>query len=149
MAEAPTPTVLAMLVCDQVIAEQGSGKKSLIGVFDNIFAAAFPTQARLAVYIKLADAHGNYKFRIRLVKLKDETVVADINAEANIVDPTSPTELAINMIGIILPEAGKYEFQLWGNETYLHRITLNANAIQGGLPWQQPQPPHQSRPPHR
>ena len=142
MADAPVPTVLAMLVCDQVIAEQGSGKKSLIGIFDNINSPMFPTQTRLAVYIKLADAQGDYKFRIRLVKLKDETVVADLNADAKITDRTTPTELAINMIGIILPESGKYEFQLWGNETYLHRITLN--ALQGGFPWpQQPLQPHQ------
>jgi hypothetical protein len=142
MADAPVPTVLAMLVCDQVLAEQGTGKKSLIGIFDNINAPAFPTQTRLAVYVKLADAQGDYKFRIRLVKLKDETVVADLSVDANIADPTTPTELAINMIGIILPESGKYEFQLWGNETYLHRITLN--ALQGGFPWpQQPLQPHQ------
>jgi hypothetical protein len=139
MADAPIPNVLAMLVCDQIIAEQGTGKKSLIGIFDNIFAAAYPTQARLAVYVKLADAHGSYKFRVRLVKLKDETAVADINANANIPDQTMPTELAINLVGIMLPEAGKYEFQLFANETYLHRITLN--AIQGGPPWQQLQPP--------
>ena len=136
MADAPVPNVLAMLVCDQVIAEQGTGKKSLIGIFDNIFAIAFPTQARLAVYVKLADAHGKYKIRVRLVKLKDETAVADINADADIPDPTSPTELAINLVGIGLPEAGKYEFQLWANEVYLHRITLN--AIQGGPSWQPP-----------
>jgi len=143
MADAPVPNVLAMLVCDQVIAEQGTGKKSLIGIFDNINAPAFPTQTRLAVYVKLADAEGAYKFRIRLVKLKDETVIADLNAEMTIADSMSPAELAINMIGIILPDAGKYEFQLWGNDTYLHRITLN--AIQGGFPWLQQ--PHQSPPP--
>jgi hypothetical protein len=141
MADAPIPSVLAMLVCDQVIAEQGTGKKSLIGVFDNINSAAFPAQSRLAVYVKLADAQGHYKFRIRMVKLKDEAVVADINTEATIADSTSPTEFAINMIGIMLPEPGKYEFQLWSNDTYLHRITLN--AIQGGFPWQQQ--PHQPR----
>jgi hypothetical protein len=142
MADAPIPSVLAMLVCDQVIGEQGTGKKSLIGIFDNLHAPGFPTQTRLAVYVKLADAQGNYKFRIRLVNLKDEAPIADLNADMTVTDPTSPMELAINMIGIILPEPGKYEFQLWGNDTYLHRITLN--AIQGGFPWPQPpQSPHQ------
>ena len=135
MSDAPIPSVLAMLVCDQVIAEQGTGKKSLIGIFDNLHAAGFPTETRLAVYVKLADAQGQYKFRIRLVGLKNETPIADLNADVTIADPTSPTELAINMIGIILPEPGKYEFQLYGNDTYLHRITLN--AIQGGFPWPQ------------
>ena len=141
MPDAPVPSVLAMLVCDQVIAEQGTGKKSLIGIFDNLQAPGFPTQTRFAVYAKLADAQGQYKFRIRLVNLKDESPVADINADMTLPDSTNPAELAINMIGIILPEPGKYEFQLWGNGTYLHRITLN--AIQGGFPWQQQSPSSQ------
>src|ERR1035441_8953551 len=84
MADAPIPSVLAMLVCDQVIGEQGTGKKSLIGIFDNLHAPGFPTQTRLAVYVKLADAQGNYKFRIRLVKLKDEAPIADLNADMTV-----------------------------------------------------------------
>ena len=139
MADAPIPSVLAMLVCDQVIAEQGTSKKSLIGVFDNINAPAFPAQTRLAIYVKFADAEGQYKFRIRLVKLKDETVLADLNADMTITEQASSTEFAVNMIGIILPEPGQYEFQLWGNDTYLHRITMN--AVQGGFSWPS-QPPH-------
>lgn len=139
MADAPIPSVVAMLVCDQVIAEQGSGKKSLIGIFENVNAIVFPTPLRVAVYAKLRDAHGHYKFRIRLVKLKDEKVVIDLDLEADIPDPTNPTELGINILGIMIPEAGKYEFQLYGNDIYLHRATMNAIQVQGGLPWVQQQ----------
>jgi len=34
MADAPIPSVVAMLVCDQVISEQDTGMKSLIGVYE-------------------------------------------------------------------------------------------------------------------
>ena len=134
---APIPTVLAMLVCDQVIAEQGTGKKSLIGIFDNVNGQAFPAQVRLAVYAKLADAEGDYTFRLTLVNLKNETHLIDMNIKATVADPLSAVELAVNMIGFVLPEAGRYEFQLWYEDTFLHRITLNAR-IQGGPTWQPP-----------
>jgi len=135
MADLCTPSVVAMLVCDQIIAEQGTGKKSLVGVFDNMYSPGFPVQTRFAVYAKLVDLdQGQYKCRVRLVKLKDETLVADLTADLVINDPLSPAELAINMVGIIVPEAGKYEFQLYADDIYLHRITLN--AVQGGFPWQ-------------
>jgi hypothetical protein len=136
MADAPIPSVVAMLVCDQVIVEQGTGKKSLIGVFENVNSTAFPMQARLAIYAKLVDASGHYDFLIRLVNLKDETKVAEIKAEANI-DPMAPAEFAINFVGMIFPEPGKYEFQLYANGTYLHRVTMNAILIQGGTQWPQ------------
>jgi hypothetical protein len=142
MEDAPIPSVLAMLICDQVIAEQGSGKKSLLGIFDNINAPGFPTQIRLAIYVKIADAEGQYKFGIRLVHLKDETCIAEFHLDVTIADRTNSAELAINVLGMILPEPGKYEFQLWANEVYLHRITLN--ALQGEIPWpQQPLPTNQ------
>jgi len=129
------PNVLAMLVCDQVIAEQGTNKKSLVGVFDNINTSAYPTQLRLAVYAKVADAEGPYTFLLRLVNLKNETVLSSIEIKANIVSRLESAELAVNMIGIVFAEPGKYEFQLWADGTYLHRITLSAKP-QGGRPWQ-------------
>jgi hypothetical protein len=138
MPEAPIPSVVAMLVCDQVISEQGTGKKSLIGIFENISAPAFPTQTRLAIYAKLVDASGYYHILIRLVNLKDESKVAEIKAELKIIDPTACAELALNIAGIILPAAGKYEFQLYANDAFLHRVTMNAVLLQGGLQWQPP-----------
>jgi hypothetical protein len=129
------PNVLAMLVCDQVIHEQGTNKRSLIGIFDNINAPAYPVQLRLAVYAKIADAEGPYVFLLRLVNLKDETLLSSIEMKANIASRSESAELAVNMIGIVFAEPGKYEFQLWADGTYLHRITLNAK-LQGGQPWQ-------------
>jgi len=140
MADAPIPSVVAMLICDQVIVEQGSGKKSLIGVFEELRAFSFPTQTRLAIYVKLADASGFYNLLIRVVNLKDETKVAELNATANL-SPIAAAEFAINIAGIVLPEAGKYEFQLWANDTYLHRVTMNATALQGGPQWPQQKSP--------
>src|ERR1035438_8666640 len=137
MADAPIPSVVAMLICDQVIVEQGTGKKSLIGVFEHIGAFSFPTQTRLAIYVKLVDASGHYDLLIRVVNLKDETKVAELKAEAPNLQPISAAEFAINIAGIVLPEAGKYEFQLYANDIYLHRVTMNATLMQGGPQWPQ------------
>lgn len=42
-------------------------------------------------------------------------------------------------MGIVLPRESKYEFQLYGNEMYLSRITMVAKKIAlGGPQWQQP-----------
>jgi hypothetical protein len=139
MADGPIPSVVAMLVCDQIVIEQGTGKKSLIGVFENIFTQGFPSQlSRVAVYVKMVDALGKYNLRLRLVKLKDETPLADITLDADVKDSLVGVEIALNMVNLPIPEPGKYEFQLYANEIYLHRATVN--AIQGGPPWQQQQP---------
>ena len=142
MAESPIPSVVAMLVCDQIINEQGTNKKSLIGVFDNFFSLTFPGfLQRLAVYVKMADAVGDYFLKLRIVKLKDEALIAEVGIQAHFQDVTQYGELALNLPGLPIPEAGKYEIQLYSGDEYLHRVTINAllgQAPQGGSPsWPQ------------
>jgi len=76
MVLSPTPKINAMLVCDYVITEQGTNKKSLIGVFENINAAQFPCiHHGLSVYIKMTDGQGTYRFRLELVDLKNDKMI--------------------------------------------------------------------------
>jgi len=142
MAEPPIPTVTAMLVCDQIVVEQGTGKKSLIGIFELIGTFMFPaTVPRISVYVRLVDGFGRYPIKLRLVKLSDESLIQDVNAEINIVDAMHAWEVVINLVGITLPEAGRYEFQFYTRDIYLHRVTMEVTQVQGGPPWQQPQAP--------
>ncbi len=139
MASAPIPSVVAMLICDQIITEQVTNKKSLIGVFDKLFSPIFPAiLPRLAIYVKLADASGDYLFKLRIVKLKDESPLAEIRLAAQVPDSEDYTELALNM-PFSFPEQGKYEFQLYAGENYLHRVTMRTELAQlppgGPVPW--------------
>jgi len=132
MTNSPVPTVLAMLLCDQVIVDAGTNKKSLIGVFDNLNSVGFPSQTRIAIYAKLTDAEGKYDFRVRIVHLKDETLLGEFEIKgAAFADQLRPAELIIDLPALVFPEAGKYEFQLYANEIYLSRITMEAKSIQG------------------
>jgi hypothetical protein len=95
-----------------------------------------------ALYAKLADAEGQYNFRIRLVHLKDERLITELpGAKANLPNRLKGVDLAINLIGLQIPEAGKYEFQLYANDVYLARITMEAKLLQpmqpGGQRWPQ------------
>ncbi len=141
MKDSTVPTVLALLLCDQVIIDAQTNKKSLVGVFDNLNSLAYPATITLAVYAKLRDARGTYNFRMRVVSLKDESAVADLEIKGvHIADPLQSSELAMNMVGLPFREAGKYEFQLYANDVYLSRITMDARQITpGGTIWQQPQ----------
>jgi hypothetical protein len=144
MEDVSIPSVVAMLVCDQIIAEQLTNKKTLIGVFDNFRSLRFPVPIpRLAIYVKMADAAGKYLFKLRLVQLKDESLVAEIGIEAMIPDALQYSELAINLLNVVIPEPGKYEFQLYFGDNYLHRVTMIAE-LAPLAPGGAPQWPHQN-----
>jgi hypothetical protein len=133
------PAVLALLLCDQVITDAQTHKKSLIGVFQNVNSFSFPAPLKVALYAKLADAEGNYDLKVRVVRLKDDSLLYNFEIKgARVVTQLQPFELAFNMVGLVLPEPGKYEFQLYANDVYLSRITMDAVLIRqpGGPGWQ-------------
>lgn len=133
MSSASVPSVMAMLICDQIINEQGTNKKSLMGVFQQVNAPGFPVMVpRMAVYVRLADVMENTVFKLRIVKLTgfDESLIAEAPLEIVIQDPTKPAELGFQMLNFVFPEAGKYEFQLYAEDIYLQRVTMDAVQIQ-------------------
>ena len=118
--ERPHPSLNAMLLCDLTIREHGSGKISLIGVFENISAARFPVVHRaLSVYAKLTDAEGDYTIRLELVRLEDSHVVAQGTLRATFADRMSPGELIFNLENLGLERPGRYEFRLYAEDRFV------------------------------
>lgn len=115
----PVPKANAMLICDYVITERGTNKKSLIGVFENIGAATFPcTHFAMSVYIKLTDAQGNYRFRLELIDLQSDTLIgkSEMPEEVHVPSPLSAHELVFNLRGVRFMHAGEYEFRIFAND---------------------------------
>lgn len=116
-----------MLVCDYVITEQGTKKKSLIGIFENIGANKFPfIHASLSVYIKLTEARGQYRFRLELVHLKTDKVIGqgEIPHNVDIPNPLMSHELVFNLRGIHFRDPGEYEFRIYANDRIFGQKTF-------------------------
>jgi hypothetical protein len=114
----PVPKTNAMLICDYVITERGTNKKSLIGVFENIGAATFPcTHFAMSVYIKLTDAQGSYRFRLDLVDLHEDKNIgkSEMPEDIQIPSPLVAHELVFNLRGVRFAHPGEYEFRIFAN----------------------------------
>lgn len=133
MQKASKPVVNAMLVCDKVLTEAGTSKKSLIGIFENIKAYKFPCgHPFLAVYIKLTDANGSYKFKLELVSLETGSIVgrAEMPKEITIKDPLMTHELVFNLGGLRFESPGKYEFRIFANGEVFGQKTFAVQKLQ-------------------
>lgn len=127
MVEVPTPKPNAMLICDHVIAEVGTNKKSLIGVFENINAVKFPIiHPLLAVYAKLTAAKGSYRFRLELVDLQRNVILgkAEMPEDIPIDNPLGTHELVFNLGGLKFDNPGEYEFRIFANEKIFAQKTF-------------------------
>lgn len=131
MQEARTPSsivpvLIAVLVCDTAVADPNTGKKTLIGVFDRINVGRFPTQHPMSVYVKLTDAEGYYRVNIKFVQVSTGRALASADGELQAKDRLLSTDVHIGFPPLPIPEAGRYEFQVWANSTYLGGTSIDA-----------------------
>lgn len=111
------PVVKAILICDNIITEAVTNKKSLIGIFEQINARNFPTtHPLLGIYVKLTNAQGKYKFVLELIDSEaDKKIGFSEIPEIEVKDKLSVGELIFMLRGLTFGHAGSYEFRLLAN----------------------------------
>ena len=114
MTDIIKPSIQAFLVCDQVIEDSLTKKKSLIGLFTHLQAVMFPFQHQhMGLYFCLTDAEGTYRFDIDLVCLNDDQLVCRATLpNIHILDRLQISDFGINIPSLIFPAPGRYEFRL-------------------------------------
>ncbi len=128
-ASAVHPYPLAILLCDNIIIEAETYKKTLVGLFENVFAQGFPSFHQMGIYLKITDAEGSYRFRVDYVDVSRDQILdrRDIGP-AEITDRLSPGEIVVK-IGVPIPEPGTYEFRFYANDFYLARTAFRASLV--------------------
>lgn len=127
----PTPALNAMLVCDQVIRDAISGKFSLIGIFERVWAQSFPTRLpRVSIYAKITDAQGEYQFRLALVRLdSNEEIGSNTTPPVSIPDRLAPYDLVFELHDLVLPAEGRYEFRLYADDQFVGQKSFEVMRV--------------------
>ncbi len=110
---AQPPEVLAMVLCDLVITDAHTNKKSLIGLFDRVESPALPCVVNeLHVYCGLTDGHGSMAVEVACVAAVEGEELFRGRAEIVFDDPLQVVELHFIFPQARFPRAGEYRFQL-------------------------------------
>lgn len=127
MDELVKPIVQAILVCDSVILDSVTGKKSIIGTFTHLWAARFPCQHhQMGVYFCLTDAEGNYEFELRLVYLDQDQLIGKASlSPVDIKDRLQIHDFGVNIPSLVFPGPGRYEFRLFANGYFITQKDFN------------------------
>ena len=108
------PEVLAMVICDTVIEDVESGKKSLIGLFDHVHTSHLPSIVNeLNVFLSLTDGHGSPAAELRCVNSASGEELFRTEGEVEFPDPLSVVDLHFRFQGCEFPEEGEYRFQFF------------------------------------
>ena len=134
----PTPDLNAMLICDTVITDRNTGKNSVIGIFDRIWASSFPvTHPSLTVYARIIDAQGQYVFKLELVDLtNNQTSGGGTVPPIEVPDRMIPADLVFKLQGLTFPADGRYEFRLYADDNFVgvHSFQVRLHTTEGGTP---------------
>jgi len=107
------PEVLAMILCDQIITDLQTNKKSLIGLFDQVETASLPCVLHeLHVYLSMTDGHGRLAMTLNCVGDDDGDELFRGTVEVEFSDPLQVVELQFIFPNARFPRAGEYRFQL-------------------------------------
>ena len=125
------PTKEAMLLCDSIITEVGTGKKSLIGIFEYLNTIQFPyPHYQLSVYLKFTSAQGKYIFRLELIDLESNLVIGKANTpELDVPNKLDSYELAFNLGNLVFGHSGKYEFRIYTGDFMFASKTFNVIEV--------------------
>lgn len=134
MSDLLKPSIQALLVCDTVIEDTMTRKKSLIGLFTHLQAFTFPFQhPQLGVYFCLTDAQGTYQFDIDLVYLNTDQLIAKASLPGvDIADRLEISDFGINIPALMFPAPGRYEFRLSVNRQVIAQKDFH--VVQAALP---------------
>ena len=114
----PKPILKAMLVCDHTIVEEGTRKRSLIGLFDRIKTTQFPTtHPSLSVYVQFREIEGTFDFTLELVDLTTgKSLNRAVVNHFQVQDRSRDCELVFNLLSVKFEHAGEYEFRIYVDE---------------------------------
>ena len=129
-----TPTLLGLLLCDQFLDDRRSGKRSLIGLYDQINTIAFPLQRDLLVVAMVGGLGENARVGLSLLTPTGNDLLGiEMQPPGG---PGKVNEMAFELQGLAFPEPGTHWLILRVDGRELGRRPVN--VVKVDPPPQQP-----------
>lgn len=129
------PEVKALLIADTVLQEKGTNKWSVIGIFDRVAAATFPTaRPSLGIYVKLADARGKYQVRLEFRDSQDRMLNRIEGIEISVPPNAATIDFGLQTFNLPIPAPGRYHFVLYVNDELAQMVPIEAVPMPPNAP---------------
>lgn len=139
-ASVVTPTVVSMLICDQVIDDKLTNKKSAIGLFNLIAVPRVPTTiSNMAVLISLTEITGRSELELRLIRDTDNAVLFHSQGVIAAPDPLATVDLLFALQGLKFDQIGQHAFEVLCRSEILARRRFHVRPLSPPRP--NPEPP--------
>lgn len=129
---AQPPYILAMVVCDEVHLDPGTGKRTILGTFSTLYARDFPAVVqRLKVYVAVTDGRDLTSLELLVSDLDGEPIPGlEDRVELDFDDPRTVYEVELFLEGITFPVPGEVRFHLLSDGESVMERSLKMVAIE-------------------
>lgn len=129
------PTLVSLLLCDQVIDDRITNKKSAIGLFNTIVVGGTPVRMQqISVMATLTEITQRTPLQLRLVRDADDTVLTAMQGHVDAPNPLAMVDLVFTLQGLQIPTAGQFAFELLAAGDILGRRRFQVVQAQPGGP---------------
>jgi hypothetical protein len=109
------PILHTLLLCDFVATDKGTGKHTLVGVFENLLAAGFPARMDCNAFLQFSDGLGAFPVIIRVVRIADSVLVGEVTGNINTGNRAIMGTTTFGL-SVIFQTPGAYELQVIGRD---------------------------------
>lgn len=132
MAMLETPMGLSLLVCDSVIEDKHTSKKSLIGLFDRIQAQRLPcVHPAMCVFVSVTGGRGEYPCEILCRHQDGKNLAFAAKGQVVLRDPRQVVDMVFRLNGVRFPVEGLYWLTFQMDEV---PIMMRPLQVQKGAP---------------
>ncbi|MBN2449893.1 MAG: hypothetical protein JXR77_05865 [Lentisphaeria bacterium] len=104
-----TPLGLSLLMCDTIIEDKHTGKKTLVGLFDRVHARRFPCiHPFMCVYVSLTGARGRFSCEVLCRHQDNHTVAFSAKGQVELRDPRQVVDLVFRLGGVTFAKPEMY-----------------------------------------
>jgi hypothetical protein len=124
---AQIPTVLGLLVCDQVVIEERTLNVTLVNCFTKRNVRVFPSERqRFAVFAALTDGLGDIDLRLVVERLDTAEEIFHESRTLRFGDHLQEVRFLFRVTSCSFPVAGRYDLILFANDSEVarHRIRI-------------------------
>lgn len=126
MTTNPKPVSLALVICDQIIDDRMTGKKTLVGLFNSIAARNFPcTHASMSVFVSMTDGHGKYDCELVCRDEENGQPLLQTKGPIEFANPTVVVDMVFALQGVTFPKPGLYAFEFYCDEELVAERKFN------------------------
>ena len=122
------PEGLAVIICDNIITDPSTNKKTLFGLFNNIIAPSFPVNLqKICIFVTIYNGNGKYNANFKIIHSDDSEAIYEAKGPVKFEDPNHVVEMGFIIEDLVFPKPGIYSIEFYCDEELIsdRRFTVN------------------------